>query len=42
MRAVNARIDVVEFLTVCQAIAADPAKLLKSLKNAIGADAQRA
>jgi len=36
------RIDVVEFLTVCQAIGADPAKLLKSLKNAISADTQRA
>jgi transcriptional regulator with XRE-family HTH domain len=36
------RIDVVEFLTVCQAIGADSAKLLKALKNAIGADAQRA
>jgi transcriptional regulator with XRE-family HTH domain len=33
------RIDVVEFLNVCQAIGADPAKLLKALKNAIGADA---
>jgi hypothetical protein len=31
-------IDVVEFLTVCQAIGADSAKLLKALKNAIGAD----
>jgi transcriptional regulator with XRE-family HTH domain len=35
------RIDVVEFLTVCQAIGADSAKLLKALKNAIGTDAQR-
>ena len=29
------RIDVVEFLTVCQAMGADSAKLLKALKNAI-------
>jgi transcriptional regulator with XRE-family HTH domain len=29
------RIDVVEFLTVCQAIGVDSAKLLKALKNAI-------
>ena len=29
------RIDVVEFLTVCQAMGVDPAKLLKALKNAI-------
>jgi len=29
------RVDVVEFLTVCQAIGADSAKLLKALKNAI-------
>ena len=33
------RIDVVEFLNVCQAIGADSAKLLKALKTAIGADA---
>ncbi|MDB5607319.1 MAG: transcriptional regulator, family [Bradyrhizobium sp.] len=30
------RIDVVEFLTICQAIGVDSAKLLKALKNAIG------
>jgi transcriptional regulator with XRE-family HTH domain len=30
------RIDVVEFVTVCQAIGADPAKLLKALVKAIG------
>ncbi len=30
------RIDVVEFVTVCQAIGADPAKLLKALIKAIG------
>ena len=35
------RIDVVEFLTVCQAIGADSAKLLKALKSAIGAHAQK-
>ena len=29
------RIDVVEFLTVCQAIGVDSAKLLKALKNAV-------
>jgi transcriptional regulator with XRE-family HTH domain len=29
------RIDVVEFLTVCEAIGVDSAKLLKALKNAI-------
>jgi transcriptional regulator with XRE-family HTH domain len=29
------RIDVVEFLTICQAIGVDPAKLLKALKRAI-------
>ena len=30
------RIDVVEFVTVCQAIGADPAKLLKALIKATG------
>jgi transcriptional regulator with XRE-family HTH domain len=35
------RIDVVEFLTVCQAIGADSAKLLKELKNAIANGNQR-
>jgi transcriptional regulator with XRE-family HTH domain len=30
------RIDVVEFVTICQAIGADPAKLLKVLTKAIG------
>jgi hypothetical protein len=35
------RIDVVEFLTVCQAIRADSAKLLKALKNAIANGDQR-
>jgi transcriptional regulator with XRE-family HTH domain len=35
------RIDVVEFLTVCQAIGADSAKLLKALKNAIANGNQR-
>ena len=30
------RIDVVEFVTVCQAIGVDPAKLLKALIKAIG------
>ena len=35
------RIDVVEFLTICQAIGVDSAKLLKALKNAIGTGAQR-
>jgi transcriptional regulator with XRE-family HTH domain len=30
------RIDVVEFVTVCHAIGADPAKLLKALIKAIG------
>jgi len=35
------RIDVVEFLTVCQAIGADSAKLLKALKNAIANGDQR-
>jgi transcriptional regulator with XRE-family HTH domain len=29
------RIDVVEFVTICQAIGADSAKILKILKNAI-------
>jgi len=29
------RIDVVEFVTICQAIGADSARILKSLKNAI-------
>ena len=29
------RIDVVEFVTVCQAIGADPVKLLKALTKAI-------
>jgi transcriptional regulator with XRE-family HTH domain len=29
------RIDVVEFLTICQTIGADPAKFLKALKSAI-------
>jgi transcriptional regulator with XRE-family HTH domain len=33
------RIDVVEFLVVCQAIGVDSAKLLKAIKNAIGTDA---
>jgi hypothetical protein len=33
------RIDVVEFLVICQAIGADSAKLLKALKNAVGTDA---
>ena len=32
------RIDVVEFLTVCQAIGVESAKLLKAIKNAIGTD----
>jgi transcriptional regulator with XRE-family HTH domain len=36
------RIDVVEFLTVCQAIGMDPAKLLKALKNAIATGSQKA
>jgi translation initiation factor 1 (eIF-1/SUI1) len=36
------RIDVVEFLTVCQAMGVDPAKLLKELKNAIATGNQRA
>jgi transcriptional regulator with XRE-family HTH domain len=39
------RIDVVEFLTVCQVIGADSAKILKSLRNTIGEsskDSQRA
>jgi transcriptional regulator with XRE-family HTH domain len=35
------RIDVVEFLTVCQAIGVDSAKLLKALKNAIATSTQR-
>ena len=35
------RIDVVEFLTICQAIGVDSAKLLKALKNALGTGAQR-
>jgi transcriptional regulator with XRE-family HTH domain len=35
------RIDVVEFLTVCQAIGVDSAKLLKALKNAIAMGNQR-
>jgi len=35
------RIDVVEFLTVCQAIGVDWAKLLKALKNAIATGSQR-
>jgi hypothetical protein len=35
------RIDVVEFLTVCQAIGVDSAKLLKALKNAIANGNQR-
>jgi transcriptional regulator with XRE-family HTH domain len=35
------RIDVVEFLTVCQAIGANSAKLLKALKNAIANGNQR-
>ena len=35
------RIDVVEFLTVCQAIGVDSAKLLKALKNAIATVNQR-
>jgi transcriptional regulator with XRE-family HTH domain len=35
------RIDVVEFLTVCQAIGVDSAKLLKELKNAIAKGNQR-
>ncbi|MDQ1389812.1 MAG: hypothetical protein QOF56_3266 [Acidobacteriaceae bacterium] len=30
------RIDVVEFVTICQAIGADPAKILKALTKAIG------
>ena len=30
------RIDVVEFVTICQAIGADPAKILKTLRRAIG------
>jgi transcriptional regulator with XRE-family HTH domain len=29
------RIDVVEFLTICQAIGADSAKILKALRNAV-------
>ena len=33
------RIDVVEFLTICQAIGVDSAKLLNALKNATRADA---
>jgi transcriptional regulator with XRE-family HTH domain len=33
------RIDVVEFLVVCQAIGVDSVKLLKALKNAVGTDA---
>jgi transcriptional regulator with XRE-family HTH domain len=33
------RIDVVEFLVICQAIGANSAKLLKALKNAVGTDA---
>jgi transcriptional regulator with XRE-family HTH domain len=35
------RIDVVEFLTVCQAIGVDSAKLLKALKNVIATGNQR-
>jgi transcriptional regulator with XRE-family HTH domain len=35
------RIDVVEFLTICQAIGVDSAKLLKALKNAIATGSQR-
>jgi transcriptional regulator with XRE-family HTH domain len=35
------RIDVVEFLTVCQAMRVDPAKLLKELKNAIAKSNQK-
>jgi transcriptional regulator with XRE-family HTH domain len=35
------RIDVVEFLTVCQAIGVDSAKLLKVLQNRIASGAQR-
>jgi hypothetical protein len=30
------RIDVVEFVTVCSAIGADPAKILKGLTKAMG------
>ena len=30
------RIDVVEFVTICQAIGADPAKILKRLRKTIG------
>jgi transcriptional regulator with XRE-family HTH domain len=33
------RIDVVEFLVVCQAIGVDSAKLLKALKSAVVNDA---
>jgi transcriptional regulator with XRE-family HTH domain len=33
------RIDVVEFLVVCQAIGVDSAKLLKALKSAVANDA---
>jgi transcriptional regulator with XRE-family HTH domain len=33
------RIDVVEFLVVCQAIGVDSAKLLKALKSSVGRDA---
>jgi transcriptional regulator with XRE-family HTH domain len=29
------RIDVVEFVTICQAIGADPGKIVKTLRNAI-------
>jgi transcriptional regulator with XRE-family HTH domain len=29
------RVDVVEFLTICRTIGADPAKILRALKNAI-------
>jgi hypothetical protein len=35
------RIDVVEFLTIYQAIGVDPAKLLKALKRAIATGNQR-
>jgi transcriptional regulator with XRE-family HTH domain len=30
------RIDVVEFVTICQAIGADPAKILKAVAKTIG------
>ena len=35
------RIDVVEFLTICQAVRVDSAKLFQALKNAVATDNHR-